>query len=68
MSIVTSESLADMGYVVNSNGADPYSLATAAPALVAQMRAQAIPLRDDVWRQTIYVVERNGKITAVIRR
>ena len=70
LSAVTVESLGDLGYIVNATLADPYSLpgtAAAAPRSGAQ-RELGIPLMSDVRRGPIYIVERDGRITAVIRR
>ena len=67
LSSVSVESLGDIGYVVNANAADSYSLSSAAPSAVAVRGATAIGLIDDVRRGLIYVVERDGRITAVIR-
>ena len=69
LSIVSVESLGDLGYVVNSNGADAYSLSSATPNLVAGGGGGGgVRLVDDVWDVPIYVVDRNGRVTAVIRR
>ena len=70
LSAVTVESLDDLGYIVNANLADPYSLprtAAAAPRS-GEQRELGIPLVSDVRRGPIYLVERDGRITAVIRR
>ena len=70
LSAVTVESLADLGYIVNSTLADPYSLpgTAAAAARSGERRELGIPLVNDIRRGPIYIVERDGKITAVIRR
>ena len=70
LSAVTVESLGDLGYIVNATLADPYSLpgtAAAAPRR-GEQRELGIPLVSDVRRGPIYLVERDGTITAVIRR
>ena len=70
LSAVTVESLGDLGYIVNTTLADPYSLpgtAAAAPTSGVQ-RALGVPLMGDVRRGPIYIVERDGRITAVFRR
>ncbi len=70
LSAVTVESLADLGYIVNATLADPYSLpgtAAAAPRS-GEQRELGIPFVSDVRRGPIYLVERDGTITAVIRR
>lgn len=70
LSAVTVESLGDLGYIVNANLADPYSLpGTAAAALRGgEQRELGIPLANDIRRGPIYIVERDGRIMAVIRR
>ena len=70
LSAVTVESLHDLGYIVNTTLADPYSLpGTASPAARSgERRKLGIPLVSDIRRGPIYIVERDGKITAVIRR
>ncbi len=67
LSAVSVESLGDIGYVVNAIAADRYSLSSAAPSGVAARGATAFRMIDDVWRGLVYVVERDGRITAVIR-
>ena len=53
---------------MNSNGADTYSLSASKPALVAGgASGGGVRLVDDVWDLPIYVVERDGRIIAVIR-
>ena len=70
LSAVTVESLGDLGYIVNTTLADPYSLpgTAAAAARSGERRELGIPLLSDIRRGPIYIVERDGKITAVIRR
>ena len=67
LSIVSVESLGDIGYLVNASAADSYSLSPAAPSGVAASGATAVRMIDDVRRGPVYVVERDGRITAVIR-
>ena len=67
LSVVTVESLADLGYVVNSNGADPYSLPGTGPARSAEAKSLGIPLVDDIRRGPIFVVQRNGTIKVIQR-
>jgi len=73
MSIVTIQSLADLGYTVNAAGADPYSL----PGTLLQVTgrragpttaAPAIQMVDDIRHGPIYSVDRYGNITAVMHR
>lgn len=69
LSIVTLEALGDLGYLVNQNNVDSYSLAPALPAVVRRdgTVSPAI-LWDDVRRGPIYRVDRNGRVTGVINR
>ena len=55
LSILTAASLADLGYVVNLAGSDPYSRIFTAPAAVPGER---IDLGDDIWPGPIIVIER----------
>jgi hypothetical protein len=69
LSVVTVESLGDLGYLVNANAADPYTLpGTAAAARTGVLSESGILLLNDVRRGPIYFVERDGKITRVIHR
>ncbi len=69
LSVVTIESLGDLGYLVNADAADTYTLpGTAVPARTGARRDSGIQLVNDVRRGTIYLVERDGTITGVIRR
>ena len=67
LSSVSVESLGDIGYVVNASAADSYSLSSATPSGVSARGAVAVRMIDDVWRGLVYVVERDGRITAIIR-
>ena len=69
LSVVTVQSLGDLGYFVNPFGADDFSLPFD-PASAAQPRyinGTAIDLSDDVLDQPLSVVRRDGAVTAVIR-
>ena len=70
LSAVTVESFRDLGYIVNTTLADLYSLPGTATAALrsGEQRALGIPFMSDVRRGPIYIVERDGRITAVIRR
>jgi hypothetical protein len=63
LSRITIASLADMGYVVNQAGADPYTLSAALRALGG---GRSIDLRNDVPRQTLRVVNAAGQVLRVI--
>jgi len=66
LSAVTVASLRDEGYLVNTLGADAYSLAPA-PVLRAGPRGPAVSLGNDVLKMPIGVVGPGGRIEEVIR-
>ena len=66
LSAISAESLADMGYVVNSAQADPFTLTL--PAAAAETPAGSILFENDVFEGPIYIVDENGRIIRVIRR
>ncbi len=66
LSVVTVASLADQGYVVNTVGADPYSLTLSLRALGG--RQHRFPLGSDVLRIPIRKVDRAGRVTGYFRR
>jgi len=63
LSRVTVESLRDMGYVVNSAAADPYSLSF---NLSAGAREPGLAVGDDVWRGPVEVVDASGRTIIVV--
>jgi hypothetical protein len=65
LSVITTASMGDMGYVVNFAASDPYTVVNALAALRAQGGA-AIELRDDVVRLPIYVVDAAGRVVGTI--
>ena len=67
LSAITIQSLADLGYEVDSTFAEPYRLPDAdlARALEAAPR---IPYGDDIWRGPLIFVDPNGRITRVVPR
>jgi hypothetical protein len=65
LSVITTASMGDMGYVVNYAASDPYTVVNALAALRAQGGA-AIELRDDVVRLPIYVVDAAGRVVGTI--
>ena len=67
LSAISTESLADLGYTVDSSGADPYSKAFAGPAR-APLGGRVIVLEDDIYKGPLIVVDRNGRAIQVIRR
>ena len=69
LSIVSIESLGDLGYTVNIHNADSYTLAPGQPRVVLREgTGERIIMWDDVRRGPIYRVDRTGRITGVINR
>lgn len=70
LSAISAESLADMGYVVDSSRADAFTLPLAPAAAGAETKTAegSILLEDDVREGPIYVGDKNGRIIRVIRR
>lgn len=66
LSALTVASQEDLGYQVNTGGADGYVL-PGPPALVAGPR-RVIDLRGDVWRGPIRFLDARGRVTAVLWR
>src|SRR5206468_4321942 len=62
LSVITTASMGDLGYVVNYAASEPYTVAN-----VAGLRAQASfsqsELGDDILRLPILVVDRRGRVT-----
>jgi hypothetical protein len=65
LSVVTVASLADEGYTVNLDGADPYSLLL---SLRASRKQAGLDLGRDVLRLPIRKVDRQGRVTGLFRR
>ncbi len=65
LSAITIQSLADLGYSVDTTLADPYRLpdADAAPDIDP---GRLIPYGDDIWRGPVVIVDRDGRIVRVI--
>ena len=70
LSVVTVESLADLGYLVNSEPADSYTVPLGTASLIQSAAAAGtrLYLKDDVWRGPLYRVDRSGRLTAILRR
>ena len=66
LSVITTASMGDLGYLVNYAGSDPYTVPNAA-ALRAQASLPQIELGDDLLRLPILVVDRRGRVTRIIR-
>ena len=82
LSAITTESLVDLGYTVDSSGADSFTGAFSAPARLAdsftgtfsapaRMTASAgriIDLENDTYRGPVQVVDHSGYVTRTIPR
>jgi hypothetical protein len=64
LSRVTVASMADLGYSVNLQGADPYTLA---PGLRAFAHGPRVELKNDLIRLPIHVVDERGRVERVIQ-
>ena len=64
LSVVSTESLADLGYAVSSSGADPFSLSF---SLVESEPSLVIRLDDDIWQGPIQIVDAQGRVTGSFR-
>lgn len=64
LSVLTVESLGDMGYSVNDAAADTYTHTFTAPAAA---RGPVLDLGDDVYRGPLSVVDRFGRVVRVLR-
>jgi hypothetical protein len=65
LSAITVRSLADMGYLVNQAGADPF---TFTPALRAAKTGRRWHLKNDILGGPIYRVDRTGTVVGVVQR
>jgi hypothetical protein len=64
LSRVTVASLADLGYMVNVAGADPYTLA---PGLRAFAHGPHVELKHDLLRLPIHVVDEGGRVVKIVQ-
>ncbi|MFV2007950.1 MAG: CARDB domain-containing protein, partial [Longimicrobiales bacterium] len=67
LSAISAESLADMGYLVDSARADPFTL-TFPAATAAETQPGSIRFQNDVLKGPLYVVDETGRIVRIIRR
>lgn len=65
LSVISTASMGDEGYVVNYAASDPYSVANPLAALRVAGGA-VIELRDDIVKLPIYVVDRAGRVVGVV--
>ena len=66
-SIITIQSLADMGYQINTGVADPYTVTNPLNALVGPPQ-QRIWLGNDIARGPIGIVDESGNVVRYVRR
>ena len=75
LSAITTESLADLGYSVNSSGGDPFTgtfsvpaspTALGAPASLTAPGGRVINLENDTYRGPLQVVDRFGEVIRTI--
>jgi hypothetical protein len=62
LSAITVASLSDIGYEVNVSAADAYTLPSPAPPA---LRAGAIAVNNDIRRGPLYMVDEQGRVTAI---
>lgn len=68
LSAITIESLVDLGYSVDSSGADPFVGPFSAPARLIAPGGRIIDLEDDTYRGPVQVVNHSGRVTRTIPR
>jgi len=66
LSVISTASMGDLGYVVNYAGSDPYTVPIPA-ALRASSAAPSIELGDDIVRLPILVVDASGRVMRVVQ-
>ena len=66
LSAITTESLADLGYSVDSSGADPFTGTFSAPARLTAPGGRVINLENDIYRGPLQVVDRSGNVIRTI--
>ena len=66
LSAITTESLSDLGYSVDSSGADAFTGAFSAPARLAVPGGRILNLENDTYRGPVQVVDASGNVTSTI--
>ena len=66
LSAITTESLADLGYSVDSSGADAFTLTFSAPASLTAPGGRVINLRNDIYRGPLQVVDHSGNVIRTV--
>jgi len=64
LSVVTTESLSDLGYTVNSSGADTFTLTF---SIVDSEQQPVLRLINDIWQGPIEIVDEQGRVTGSTR-
>ena len=67
LSVITTASMSDEGYLVNNAASDAYSVAHPLAGLAAASGTASVVLVDDIIHLPLYGVDRSGRVTAVIR-
>jgi len=66
LSVLTVQSLADLGYTVNAAGADPFAVAFAAPGANLQLLdAGGVSLMNDTYTGPQATVDASGRVTRI---
>ena len=68
LSAITIESLADLGYIVDSSGADSFTPVFSAPVRVTVPRGRILRLGNDTYLGPVNVVDHSGSVTRTILR
>ena len=68
LSAITIESLADLGYSVDSSGADPFAPVFSAPAKLTAPGGRVLSLENDTYWGPFNVVDPSGRVTRTILR
>ena len=66
LSAITTESLADLGYSVDSSGADSFTPTFSIPARLIAAGRRVINLENDTYRGPLQVVDRSGNVIRTI--
>jgi hypothetical protein len=67
LSAITTESLADLGYSVDSSGADPFTRTFLAPPRLVAPNRRVINLGNDAYRGPLQMVDDSGHVIRTIR-
>ena len=67
LSAITIQSMADLGYHVDTSLAEPYELPSATARAAAELE-RTVELRDDIVETPIAVLDADGRVVRVIRR